>query len=1140
MKKESERRIATILFADISGFTAMSEKIDPEEVTLLMNEAFNMMGKIIEKNEGRIDKYIGDCVMVTFGVPIAIEDAPHKSINTAIEIRNGVEKLNRAKGLNPPLGVHIGINTGVVLSGMVGADGKQAYTVMGDAVNTASRLEDVSVTGQVLVGQDTYAATKDVFEYKELQPVSVKGKEKPIPVYEVLSTKPISKRRKIGSDRMIHSELVGRDKELARLELQIMKAVHGEGSIVNVIGEGGIGKSRLIAELKSRDVMQRVTLLEGRAISIGRTLSFYPIIDFLKQWSGITEEDGDSAQLRKLETLVGRIHPEEKNEIVPFVGTLMGLKLSGQHAERVEGIEGEGLEKLIMKNLRDLLRKASDDQPHVIILDDLHWADASSIELLGFLFRLAESQKITFINIFRPQYEETSDIIVQSIRKSYPEHHVEVDLQPLNETDCDTLINNLLNIKGLPGQIRGQILERAGGNPFFIEEVVRSFIDSGAVEFKNGRFEVTSSISGVVVPQTINEVLMSRIDQLDEKTRNLVKVASVIGRNFFHKILTEVAEASDELESHLEYLKEIQMIREGKRLEEIEYLFKHALAQETAYESILLQKRKELHGNVADSIERIFNERLHEFYGMLAYHYSNAENQDKAEEYMLKAGTEAMGASASNEALKYFQNTLDLYIKKHGDLIEPQKFAELEESIATALYNKGRFAESVIYFDKALARSHIVASKNQFWFIVSAIRTFASILRHLYLPSYKSKKSPDKNLIRNVNLAVKRGKAGVNVDGKIFLTSLFMLYSNRIDIFKYNLSESNVLLEGAAAVSTVFLFSGISHNISRKVMEYIRKSLKNSSKTQIPNLKYFDTIANHMIGDYNTDLDESYIDYCISKGEIQNSTSYLNFYCAGCIQRGPDMNVKALGLLNDIQDSFQDVAALFYYQYHGTYYLYYKNRISEAYSNICSAITIGEANGYDSLLMAPYWLKAEVELAINDDDSLQETRNKAKAIAENTDLAAWHKVYLMRIELVCSLKDLKMSIETDDKTSFDKNIKYIKIVSQRSLKLGRKFPIAMPYFYRKIGVYYWLLKKHKKSLKYLDLARRVSEKINYRVELSRTYFEIGKRLLEPQSRYKQLNGITADEYLEKARAMFEEMDLKWDLEQLEKVRSQNL
>ena len=434
MQKESERRLATVMFADISGFTAMSEKMDPEEVTCTMNDCFCMMGECIAGHGGTIDKFIGDCVMALFGVPKALEDTPQKAVNTAIELRNSLQKFNREKNLSIPLNLHIGINTGPVVAGMVGSDKKQDYTVMGDTVNLASRLEDASQVGQILVGPSTYEATKTGFRYKTLEPIALKGKAEPVPVYELLSVREILARVQRSADRKISSVMVGRDSELNKIEFQIMKAINGEGSILNVVGEAGIGKSRLISEMKNSSVMRKVTLLEGRAISMGANLGYHLIIDMFKNWAEITEEDSEIAALTKLESAIRTIAPEDLREILPFVATLMGIKLVGRYAERVKGIEGEALEKLILKNVRDLIIKSTELTPLVIVTEDLHWADMSSIELLETLFRLTETQRVIFINIFRPGYKEASERIVETINERLPAHYEEIRIEPVSYT----------------------------------------------------------------------------------------------------------------------------------------------------------------------------------------------------------------------------------------------------------------------------------------------------------------------------------------------------------------------------------------------------------------------------------------------------------------------------------------------------------------------------------------------------------------------------------------------------------------------------------------------------------------------------------------------------------------------------------
>ena len=432
----------------------------------------------------------------------------------------------------------------------------------------------------------------------------------------------------------------------------------------------------------------------------------------------------------------------------------MGMKLSGKHAERIKGIEGEALEKLIFKNVRELLIRSTEIIPVVIVIEDLHWADTSSLILIDALYRLARTQKVVFINVFRPGYWDNAEKTPVSLKDRMTDLSlVELVLQPLDSQSSETLINNMLNIKGLHHGVKAQIIERAGGNPFFIEEVVRALIDEGAVVVKDGGFEVTDKIHSVVIPPTINDVLMARIDRLDEESRNIVKVASVIGRSFFYRILADVISRVDSLDDKLAYLKQIQLIRERMQMNELEYLFKHALAQEAAYESTLLQQRKQLHLKVAESIERLFSERLHEFYGILAMHYSRADNLEKAEEYIVKAGEEALRSSASSEAITYFLQALQFYTGKQGQTADPEKLAGFEKNLALAYHSRGQFREAVQYFDKVFVRWGRRAPGNRVSRMVKFAMDFLIILLRLYLPWTGRKKIADKRVNEFFDLA---------------------------------------------------------------------------------------------------------------------------------------------------------------------------------------------------------------------------------------------------------------------------------------------------------------------------------------------------------------------------------------------------
>jgi len=266
----------------------------------------------------------------------------------------------------------------------------------------------------------------------------------------------------------------------------VIKAVNGEGSIVDIVGEAGIGKSRLIAELKKRDVI-KTTLLEGRATSIGRNLSFHPIIDLLRQWAGIMQQDSSTTAAYKIEKAVQGIWREDLHEVLPFLATLMGTKVSGSYAERIRGIEGDALEKMILKSTRDFLTPASEMACLVIVFEDLHWSDTSSIELLERLFRLVKTKRILFINLFRPGYEETGDRIAQAVESLFPECSLTIVLEPLNDKLSESLITKMLKTGPHHPFIR-TVIKRAGGNPFFIEEIVQSFIDQNLIVFRGGRF----------------------------------------------------------------------------------------------------------------------------------------------------------------------------------------------------------------------------------------------------------------------------------------------------------------------------------------------------------------------------------------------------------------------------------------------------------------------------------------------------------------------------------------------------------------------------------------------------------------------------------------------------------------------------
>ena len=1129
---ESERKHVTVLFSDISGYTAMTEELDPEEVKEIMGRVFGEISKIVATYEGFIEKFIGDAVMALFGVPQSHEDDPVRAIRAAREIHEIVSSIspNYEKRIGRPLAMHTGIYTGLVVTGEVNLE-KGTHGVVGDTINTAARLSGLARPGEIVVGQDTYNRVQGYFTFEALEPTTVKGKSEPVQVYRLTGIKEMPE-RSIG----ISSPIVGREKELDLLSLQVWRLINGTGGIVTVTGEAGIGKSRLMAELRRTDMAKRVLLLEGRALSVGRSLSFYPIIDALKHWSGIRESDAESEAERKLEKAIRLIHPDEAQEVFPFIATLMGMKLTGKHAQRMKGIEGEALEKLIFKNVRELIIKGSELRPTVIYIEDFHWVDISSLELIEALLRLVEEHRILFVLVFRPRYADTGERIIKSIKDNYPSHWTKIDLDPLSDAESDTLLTNLLHIKGLPHNLRYQILQRAGGNPFFLEEVVRSLIEARAVVLEKGEYQVTDKIKDIVIPQSIHALIMTRIDRLDEATRNLVRTASVIGRNFFYKILNEVASNIEEIDRRLDHLKEIQLIRERKRMEELEYLFKHALAQEAAYNSILLQRRKEIHLKVAQSIEKVFRDRLHEFYGMLAYHYSMGEDLDKAEEYMIKAGQEAMKSAASSEALGYFEEALSIYRNKFGKKASPEKVAMLEKNIAYALFNKGEQIKATDYFRKVLEYHGEVFPKTKVGIAFTCLNGLLQLLTGIYLPHFKWKRIPNKKDQEIMDLHFAKNRAlGSFIPTQFVIETFSMLPGfTAIDISKIDRGFAML-----AHLSTLFWWPGISATISRRIIKFTKDKI-DTSDDESYSWWFFDEMLHKTMFE-NFDL--SHIDIVSYKiltekmlrigvlFETIVSALFLGFFF---IKRGDFENARAMAaLLGRIGVEYEHSQARLFQLLVEVRIFKELGKLKETIDSAHRGILLAERLGFKEMHLEFITLKTQAKVLDGNLEGSETCLDHQEEIRSNAYLIPYYLSDYISVRSSYFVSCLEEAVKSGDQTRALEFASESGMWGTKSIKASRKFKRDRVEVLRLMGTRSWLMGEREKALKWWSDSVVAGERLKFRPDLSRTYFEIGKRLSGPNSPYKELNGITAAEYLNKARTMFEEMGLHWDLEQLE-------
>jgi len=649
----------------------------------------------------------------------------------------------------------------------------------------------------------------------------------------------------------------------------------------------------------------------------------------------------------------------------------------------------------------------------------------------------------------------------------------------------------------------------------------------------NGEFAVTEKIGTMVIPHTINDVLMARIDRLDDNTRDLVKVASVIGRNFFYRILTEVAKAVEGIDNRLSYLKQIELIRERRRMEELEYLFKHALAQEAAYESILHQKRKEIHLQVAKTIENVFKERLHEFYGMLAIHNSKGENFENAEHYLVKAGKEALKSSASSEALHYYQNAMELYIKKHGDNVDLNMIAHLEENIALAFKNKGRFAEAVEYFDRALNSLGKSMIKTKIFLLLEVLLSSLIILKSIHFPLITKKKIPNDVDKQISKIVLYRGQALAYTDTKrmFFDTVIFVK-----DLFKFDPSKLTNGIEFLASSIALFAWSGVSFTISRGIIKYLEENFIFKDPKHSLHFKSYEKIYNLLIGKWFPDCDETQIEYGLKYGEIFATSFYLYFEGWINIELGNfKISEQILKKLKEISDvyNYEGARAIFFEL--NTKMLLKKRKNNDALRVVNECITVLNDLNQEMRTVAYLGYKVVTQILLNNNDGARDTIDECAGIVLKKGYAPAHYCSYISGVFYSNLYQLENSIRKNDRKNIPGLTKTTLKTGKEVLKRCKKVAPFRTDAYRLMGKYYWLIDKQKTAIKWWKKSMEEGERLSACPDLSRTYFEIGKSLLEPDSKYKGLNGITAEEYLEKAKTMFEEMDLQWDLDELDKV-----
>ncbi|HXG75709.1 MAG TPA: ABC transporter substrate-binding protein [Gaiellaceae bacterium] len=691
-----ERRPITALFADLVGSTALAEQLDEADVKLVVGEAVARVVAEVERLGGYVKDLAGDGVLAFFGAPKASEDDAQRALLAGLAVLDSIGayagEVERAWGI-PGFGVRVGVATGPVVVGEVGAGRRVEYAAFGDTVNTAARLQGAAEPGALLVDEATRRLVEPLFEWGAETELELKGKRLPVVAHRLLGARvEAAKPRGLAG---VDTPLVGRERELERVRESLAALTAGRGGVLLVTGEAGIGKSRLLAEARrSYDILW----LEGRCVSYGESLPYWPFRDLVREWLGVALADPELRVRVRLRRAVSELFGERELEIYPYLCALLSLAPEPDAAARLADLSPEALQYRTFEVVETLLERLAAERPLTVLLDDLHWADSTSVQLVERLLRIGERAAVLLVAAQRDDRDHPSWHIRELAAREVPHLLTEIALEPLSGDAQRELLEAAVGAGTLPPDLEERVLAAAEGNPFYLEELLRSLIDAGAVVREDGAWRFDHEVQ-FEVPPTVERVVLARIDRLPETCREVLTAASALGRHFGTALLEAVLDGTDGLEGALHELQRLDLLRATRRWPQPEFRFKHALIQESAYRTLLPDRRRTLHRAAAEWIERHYEGAESEVLGLLAHHWLEAADEDKAIAYLTRAGDTARLAWALDEAIEHYRRLLAL-LDRRG---ERQAMALTLFKLALALHTALRFREANDAYQRAFA-----------------------------------------------------------------------------------------------------------------------------------------------------------------------------------------------------------------------------------------------------------------------------------------------------------------------------------------------------------------------------------------------------------------------------------------------------
>jgi class 3 adenylate cyclase/tetratricopeptide (TPR) repeat protein len=647
---EAERRQLTVLFCDLVESTSLSDRMDPEAFRELVLAYQNTVSEVVGRYNGHIAQYLGDGMLVYFGYPAAQDDDAERAVRAGYAMLQALTHLELPLPLREgiegrDMQARIGIHTGPVVVGPMGGTGRSETLAIGATTNVAARLQGLAQPHTLVISGDTLKLVPGLFVTKDLGAQPIKGIDKPLPIYQIIQ--PSGVRTRLEAAEHL-TPFVGRQQELALLNDRWQQATEGRGQAVLLTAEPGLGKSRLLLTLREQVQDSAHSWLECRCAPMTRNSAFAPTMELLTRGLQLKEGDSDAIKLQRLELALDMIG-QDRQEAVPLLAPLLNLNLPKHHSPSPYGPELK--RKKVLALLVDWTLALARQQPLLLAIEDLHWADPSSLDLLALMIEQIPSHNVLVLFTARPEFQP-----------NWPmrSHLAVLALQPLRSKDTGQMLLNLTGNKALPAPVQEMLLQRAGGVPLFLEEITKTLLESGQLVEADGKLKLKGRLEDLAIPATLQDSLAARIDRLGD-AKLLIQLCAVIGREIPYRLLTQVADTDEAvLQQHLKTLTDSQLLYARGSPPDSNYLFKHALIQDSAYNSLLKSTRQKLHGRIADALEQHFKERAKAEPAVLAEHFEKAGAIEQAVKYYKAAGEAAGTRTAVGEAVSFCEKALKL------------------------------------------------------------------------------------------------------------------------------------------------------------------------------------------------------------------------------------------------------------------------------------------------------------------------------------------------------------------------------------------------------------------------------------------------------------------------------------------------